>query len=74
MDDKDFELNKNALNAREESVAESVEGGSGLSVEKISVTEDTTVSGASATEAAFADEKKTAENLTARSLRRLRSA
>ena len=63
MDDKDFELNKNALNAREESVAESVEGGSGLSVEKISVTEDTTVSGASATEAAFADEKKTAENL-----------
>ena len=41
MDDKDFELNKNALNAREESVAESVEGGSGLSVEKISVTEDT---------------------------------
>ena len=63
MDDKDFELNKNALNAREESVAESVEGGSGLSVEKISVTEDTTVSGASATEAAVADEKKTAENL-----------
>ena len=58
MDDKDFELNKNALNAREESVAESVEGGSGLSVEKISVTEDTTVSGASATEAAFADEKR----------------